>query len=149
MIDTFKKELREALENEKDTVEKTMLMFRIFVANYPKIGEILNQLRSAAITGDQWAKQKLGLIYTQLMEDLQKDIMGAMDAGIIRKVDPNLLAYLNVTLDEVIIGRVFIDDRYTLEEVALFVSDMLYHAFLTEKGREMFRLYNQSNMPHV
>ncbi|MBA3029497.1 MAG: TetR family transcriptional regulator [Desulfobacteraceae bacterium] len=144
VINNFKKETQIALAEEKDPVRRTTLMFEIFASHYPKIGEILNQLRSGAILGDPWAKEKLSAIYGQLMENVTREIKGAMKAGIIREVDPELLAFFNVLLDEVAMTRASMDNKYSIEDVIKFVADMLYHAFLTEKGKALFGPYDQS-----
>jgi AcrR family transcriptional regulator len=144
VISNFKKEIQVVLAKEKDPVHRTTLMFEIFSAHYPKIGEILNQLRSGAILGDSWARERLSAIYVQLMEYVSKEVKGAMKAGIIREVDPDLLSFFNVILDEVAITRASMDNQYTIEEVIKFVADMLYHAFLTEKGKKLFGPFDQS-----
>ena len=144
VIDNFKKERKRVLVGEKDPVKRTKVMFQIFVDHYPKIGEILNQLRSAAIIGDEWAKERLAAIYEQLSENTAKEIRVAMHAGFIRQVDPDLLAFFNVMLDEVAINRVTMDDRYTISEIGQFMADMLYRAFLTEKGKKAFGVTDQS-----
>ena len=144
VINNFKQERQAALADVKDPVQRTTVMFQIFSAHYPKIGEILNQLRSAAIVGDQWARERLSVIYGQLMENVTKEIKAAMKAGIIREVDPDILSFFNVALDEVAINLTSMDNRYSLAKVIRFVADMLYHAFLTEKGKALFGPFNQS-----
>lgn len=144
VINNFKKERQAALAGEKDPVKRTRLMFDIFASHYPKIGEILNQLRSGAILGDPWARERLSSIYGQLMENVSKEIKRAMEAGIIREVDPDLLSFFNVILDEIAMMRASMDNQYTINEIIKFVADMLYHAFLTEKGKKIFGPFDQS-----
>ena len=141
----YKQERKKILTGVKDPVERTRRMFENLEKHYPKMGEILNQLRSGAILGDSWAKKRLTLIYGQLMEHLMKEIKGAMAAGIIRKVDPELLAFFNIAIDELALTRTSMDNKYPNKEVIQFVADMFYHAFLTEKGKQMFRPDDQSN----
>ena len=147
VITNFKNERKKALVGEKNPSKRTAVMFQIFATHYPKIGEILNQLRSAAIIGDEWAKERLATIYEQLSENTAREIRKAMDAGFIRKVDPDLLAFFNVMLDEVAINRATMDSRYTISEIGRFMADMLYQAFLTEKGKKAFGVGEASESP--
>jgi hypothetical protein len=78
------------------------------------------------------------------MENVSKEIKRAMEAGIIREVDPDLLSFFNVILDEIAMMRASMDNQYTINEIIKFVADMLYHAFLTEKGKKIFGPFDQS-----
>ena len=144
VINNFKKEREIALLGEKEPVRRATLMFQIFSTHYPKIGEILNQLRSGVILGDPWAKEKLSAIYGQLMEYVSKENKGAIHAGTIRAVDPDLLSFFNIILVESAMIRASMDNKYTVDDIIKFAADMQYHAFLTEKGKKLFESYDQS-----
>jgi len=119
-------------------------MFEIFSKHYPKIGEILNQLRAGTVVGDQWSRERLSKLYGEMTKTVSDEIRAAIDLGLVRDVDPELLAFFNVLLDEIAVHRASIDDRYTARQVMSFVADMLYHAFLTEKGKQIFSAFNRS-----
>lgn len=144
VVKRFKQESRAALKNEEDPSQRSIIMFKIFYAHYPKIGEILNQLRSGVIIGDQWAKKRLSSLYKEMMENLVKEINGAIRNGIIRPVNPNLLAYFNLTINEAAMHLASMDDKRPIDETMHFVGDMLNHAFLTEKGKKSFDLFYKS-----
>jgi AcrR family transcriptional regulator len=141
VVKNFKREIKEALKGEKDLSRRSMIMFNTFYTHYPKIGEILNQLRSGVIIGDPWAKDRLFRLYREMMEDLIKEIQGAIKSGIVRPVNPTLLAYFNLAIDEVAMQLASMDDTYTIDEVMYFVGDMLNNAFLTEKGKKIFNIF--------
>ncbi|MFZ1986391.1 MAG: TetR family transcriptional regulator [Desulfatitalea sp.] len=144
VVKNFKREIKEALKGEKDLSRRSMIMFDTFYAHYPKIGEILNQLRSGVIIGDPWAKDRLSRLYREMMEDLIKEIQGAIKNGIVRPVNPTLLAYFNLVIDEVAMHLTSMDDTYSIDEVMYFVGDMLNNAFLTEKGKKIFNIFYKS-----
>ncbi len=144
VIKNFKKETREAVKNEKDPTRRSKIMFQIFYAHYPKIGEILNQLRSGVIIGDPWAKERLSRLYREMMENLIKEIQGAMRNGLLQPVDPVLLAYFNLAINEAAMHLTSMDDTYTIDDAMTFVGEMLNSAFLTEKGKERFDIFYKS-----
>jgi len=144
VVRNYRREAKEALAIEKDPVQRTRIMFQIFSKHYPKIGEILNQLRAGVAIGDQWAKERLSSLYGEMTKNVSKEIRAGIKIGVIRDVDPDLLAFLNVLLDEMAVHRASIDNKYTAQEIMSFVADMLYRAFLTEKGKNIFGAFNRS-----
>jgi len=147
VVKGFKKEIREALKGEKDLTRRSAIMFETFYAHYPKIGEILNQLRSGVIIGDPWAKDRWSRLYREMMENLITEIEAAIQSGIIRPAHPALLAYFNLAINEAAIHLASMDDTYSIDEVMYFVGDMLNNAFLTEKGKKIFNIFYKSPQP--
>lgn len=123
---------------EKDIGKRTVLMFRVFYKHYVKIGEIINQLRAGVAIGDEWARKRLAKLYEEMTKNIAREVAAGIRSGLIRPVDPELLGFFNILLNEIAVHRAALDQKYTLNQVMLFVADMLYHAFLTEKGRKVF-----------
>ncbi len=144
VIKNFKKEIRQKLQKEKDLSRRSMIMFEIFYAHYPKIGEILNQLRSGVIIGDQWSQERLAGVYKEMMEGLMREIAGAIKNGVIRPINPALLAYFNLAINEAAMHLASMDETYSIDEVMYFVGDMLNRSFLTEKGKKTFNIFYKS-----
>jgi len=144
VVKNFKKQIRESIKGEKDLTRRSKIMFETFYAHYPKIGEILNQLRSGVTIGDPWAKDRLSRLYGEMMENLIKEIKGAIANGIIRPVNPVLLAYFNLAIDEMAMHLASMDDTYSIDDVMYFVGNMLNAAFLTTKGKEIFNVFYKS-----
>jgi len=144
VIRNFKQEIRQAVKNEKDPTQRSKIMFKTFYAHYPKMGEILNQLRSGVIIGDPWAKERLSRLYREMMENLIKEIQGATNSGIFKSVDPVLLAYFNLAINEAAIHLASMGDMYSIDDAMAFVGEMLNNAFLTEKGKERFDIFYKS-----
>ena len=109
------------------------------------MGEILNQLRAGVAIGDQWARDRLSRVYKEMTENVAGQVREGMKHGLIRDVDPELLGFFNVLLDEMAMHRASLDNKYTINQVMLFVADMLYHAFLTEKGKKVFGPFSKKS----
>ena len=138
-------EMKEALAAEPSAAKRSIIMFEIFYANYSKIGEILHQLRAAVAIGDPWAKERLSKLYHEMTEEVSKRIKDGIKAGLIRDVDPELLSIFNVLLDETAMNLASVNDRYNINQILMFMADMLYRAFLTDKGKEVFRIFDRSS----
>lgn len=131
-------EFNATIEKEKDIGRRTVMMFRTFYTHYSKIGEIINQLKAGVAIGDEWAKERLQKLYAEMTKNIAREISLGIKNGLIRDVDPELHGFFNIMLNEIAVQRAALDDKYTVNDVMLFVADMLYHAFLTEKGKKVF-----------
>lgn len=131
-------EFNAVVQQEKDIGKRTVLMFRVFYRHYSQIGEIINQLRAGVAIGDEWARKRLAKLYEEMTKNIAREVDAGIRSGLIRPVDPDLLGFFNILLNEVAVHRASLDKKYTLNQVMLFVADMLYHAFLTEKGKRVF-----------
>jgi AcrR family transcriptional regulator len=143
VIQSLGEEFITALDQEKDIRRRTAVMFRVFYKHYSKIGEIINQLRAGAAIGDQWAKERLSKLYGEMTKNITREISTGIKNGLIRDVDPELLGFFNILIDEIAVHRASLDNKYTVNQVMLFVADMLSHAFLTEKGRKVFGTFDR------
>lgn len=141
VVRNFKKEIRQSIKGEKDLTRRSKVMFETFYAHYSKIGEILNQLRSGVIIGDPWARDRLSRLYREMMENLIREIQGAIHNGIIRPVNPVLLAYFNLAINEAAIHLASMDHAFTIDDAMYFVGNMLNTAFLTDKGKALFNIF--------
>ncbi len=131
-----RQEIEDALEDERNPLRRNLIMFRIFFENYPKIGEILNQLRAGLAINDEWARERLARVYRDLTDVLVREISEGIRQGRVREMDPDLLAFFLIANAEATIHRVSLDDRYSIEELAVFYDDFAKNGYLTEKGRK-------------
>lgn len=140
VIREFKRDLTPVLKNEKDLTKRTVLRFEAFYYNYARIGEILNQLRAGVAINDQWAKEKLRQVYSELTKEASEGIRNSIKLGHIRNMDPDLLTFFFVTLDEAVINWASMNEnKYTLKKIMYFLADFLYNGFLTPKGKESWQ----------
>ena len=136
VITTVKKELAAALSKEKDIAKRAVIMFQVYFDNYPKIGEIMNQLRAGAAVNDQWAKEKLRKMCREMSELLIEELKKGMEEGLVRKLDPELLAFFVLAVDEAIVHLASLEQKRNIAEVALFGDYFAKMGYLTTKGRQ-------------
>ena len=118
VIRKFKADYREALERADNIYMIGNILLESFHDNYPLIGEVLNQLRAGVAANDHWAMERLKKIYADLTEDFATYIRQAMDEGLMRDFDEELLAYIFINLAEATYQRVSFDDKYAFEDIA-------------------------------
>jgi AcrR family transcriptional regulator len=137
LIRGFREELGRALEDERNLVKRSILMFRFFSEHYPRLGEVLNQLRAGAIARDEWARERLARVYRELTKDLAAELERLIRRGLVRDMDPELLAYFLIAIAEAEMHRATLDDQHTIEELAAFAGDLQFNGLLTARGREV------------
>ncbi len=145
VVRKYTKEIKEAMKNEKDPTQRSKIMFKIFYAHYPMMGEILNQLRSGVIIGDPWSCERLSRLYREMMGNLIRELQGGMRNGIIRKIDPVLMAYFNLAVNEAAIHLTSMDKSYSIDVAMSFAGEILNNAFLTDKGNKEFNVFYKSS----
>lgn len=138
VVKRFKDKIKKELRGEKNLARRSTIMFNIFHDHYSDIGEILSQLRSGSIIGDPWAKSCLSNLYREMMADLVSELETAVEKGIVRPVNLRLLAYFNLAIDELAFHLTTMDETVDIEEVMLFIGDMLNRAFLTGNAPPVF-----------
>ncbi|MBI5062750.1 MAG: TetR/AcrR family transcriptional regulator [Desulfatitalea sp.] len=111
-----------AIKEEKDYFERMKIRGRVFFKNYSLYSEILNQLRAEIAGGEGWPQEKLKKIYHGLTNPVILEIKGAIDAGLIHPVDPDLMAYCLTGLVEITALRLTMDSKYTFEDVEGFLQ---------------------------
>ena len=136
VVKSFKREMKQKLKGEKDLAVRSTIMFEIFFEHYGSIGEILSQLRSGAVIGDPWARSSLSKLYAEMMEHLVFEFKMAIQNGTIRPVNPYLLAFFSLAIDESAILLASMEDHLSIDEIMSFVGDMLNTSFLTPRGQK-------------
>lgn len=118
-------EVADAIRKENNLVKRTVLRAKVFNENYLKYNEILNQLRAEMAGEDEWAANKVKKVYQQLAHPLIKEAEHAIKQGIIRAVDPDLLAYSLIGITEIMALRITLDKKYNFDQILLFIFDLL------------------------
>jgi len=118
-------EIAEVIKKEKDPIKRTALRARVFFENYQRYTEILNQLRAEIAGEDSWAQEKVKKIYWELTKPLIREAQQAIQQNVIRRLDPDLLAFALIGMVEILCLRISLDKKYSFEQVMLFMLDML------------------------
>lgn len=127
VIGKFRADYREALYEADDLFQVGNILLESFHDNYPLIGEVLNQLRAGVAANDPWAAESLKKIYADLTEDFALYIRRAVEEGLFRELNEELLAYIFINLAEATYQRVNFDDEYDFEDIAETILDCLYN----------------------
>jgi hypothetical protein len=86
---------------------------------------------------EQWPAQKIKKIYHDLTRPVIREIQEAVDAGIIRKIDPDLAAYALTGQIEMMSLRLSLDDKYNIEDVIAFILDLFVNPlFVNHKSKK-------------
>jgi len=115
----------DAIKTEKDLMKRWLLRGKAFYENYTKYNEILYQLRAETAGEDRWAQEKTKKIYHELTKPLIREARQAIDQGLFRKVDPDLLGYAMTGLIEIMSLRTTLDRKYSFEEIMAFIHDLI------------------------
>ena len=133
--DLFYQAVARAVKNTVDAVENSVRREKdFFVRNtrrlealqeyYPKFSEILTQLRAEA-ANPEWAGQNLRDVYYELSKPFIKEMREALDLGLIRPVDPDLLVFCVIGMCDTLLLRLSLDEKYDLGQVIAFMFDVM------------------------
>ena len=114
-----------AIKEENDFFKRMEIRGKVFYENYTKYNEILNQLRAEMASDDQWPEEKIKKIYHGLTKPVIQEIEAAVKKGIIRAIDPDLMAYALTGLIEIMSLRLSLDRKYTLKDTIDFIGDLI------------------------
>ena len=112
-----------AIMNEKDFVMRMLLRAKVFFEQYSRYSEILNQLRAEMTRDSKWFQERVKGIYQDLTRPLITEFTEAINQGIIRPIDPDLIAYAVTGLIETLSFRMTMDETYTIDRVIGFLID--------------------------
>jgi AcrR family transcriptional regulator/predicted DNA-binding transcriptional regulator AlpA len=114
-----------AIKEEGDFFNRMVIRGNVFYENYTKYNEILNQLRAEMAGDDHWPEEKIKKIYHGLTNPVIQEIDAAVKEGIIKPIDPDLLAYALTGLIEMMSLRLSLDRKYTLKDGMDFIADLI------------------------
>jgi len=125
-----------AIKNEQDFLERCKIRGRVFLENYTKYNEILNQLRAELTSEEHWPAQKMKKIYHGLTKPVIREFELAVKNGTIRKIDADLLAYGLTGMLEIMTLRRSLDDTYDAEKIIDFIAEVALKPLLIDKVGE-------------
>jgi len=74
---------------------------------------------------DLWPQDTVKKMYHNLTRPLIREAQQAVDLGIIKNVDPDLLAYAMTGLIEIMSLRTTLDQKYSFEKIIDFITDLI------------------------
>ena len=120
------RDIRETIAEVENPMEIPLSMLQIFRDSYPKLGDMINQLRAGVAIDDRWAQELLLRIYGNISQELSKTLKDLMDRGLAREADADLQAFIFTFIAEAVFQRASFDDKYSFEEIGSMVADWLY-----------------------
>jgi AcrR family transcriptional regulator/predicted DNA-binding transcriptional regulator AlpA len=118
-------ELREQIREEQDIIVRMFSRWAGFQSNYENFVGILLLLRISANSSDPTIRQKSIESYEAIIQPIRDDLQDAVNKGIVREVDPELIAYIFVGIAELLSFRLSLDAAYTPETVKGIVENMI------------------------
>ncbi len=115
------------IKGEANLWGRWVMRARAFFDNFDRYNEILHQLRAEMTHGD-WPAGKIEEVFQQLTKPLKMEIRQAMDQGVIRTMDEELLAYSAIGIIEGLTLRTLFDDTYSFQDVITFLGDLIFKA---------------------
>ncbi len=127
VIDDLNREVKAFLAREGDPLKNFQSFFRVYLNYYPKLGEIVNQLRAGIAINDKWALDNLRSIYHDISKIAITGVKVGMDVGLFRELDAELLAYYLIAVTESAFRYKFVDGRRSEQEAFAFFFDVVYN----------------------
>lgn len=126
-------EAETAIKGEKDFLERMKIRGRVFYKYYARYTEIINQLRAETGGDEKWPEDKIKKIYHGLTQPVIRDIEGAINEGILRNINPDLLSYSLTGQIEIMSLRLSLDRNCDVDEAIDFIVNLCLKPLLIEK----------------
>lgn len=118
----------QAIRHEQDPLRRLFIRGHMFYANYRKYIDTLNQVRGEMVA-HPWARNMIRKVYQRITGPLVREAEALMDAGIFRRVDPELFALTLVGIVEMMSLRMTFDEAYSFEQIDRFLMDLIVRGF--------------------
>ncbi len=120
-------EVESADQKETDFFKRNMLLAEVLGTIYPKLSELLIQVRAEAISGDSWAGQSLKNAFNEVTRPFIQDIQRGIEQGLIRPIDPVLFTSSLIGMFDMLVFRNSLDNQYDLDQIISFATDLIFN----------------------
>ena len=120
-------EAAQELREEESPYRRLVIRGEVFYRNYSKYNEILHQLRAEMADEDLWPQGRVKQAYKELTLPVSRELQDAIDKGLCRKLDTDLLAYALTGIIEIMSLRLKLDNKYNWDDVQEFMDDFIGH----------------------
>ena len=117
--------LEEAATKEVDVLRRAISTAKHYMENYTSFAGVINQFRGMMASGEPSAKHKFLELHNKLANPIINQIRIAIRKGVIREVDPELMASALMGIVEFLSFRVAFDPKRTPEEAISFMFDLV------------------------
>ncbi len=119
------KTLEEASTSDTDVLRTAISTAKYYMENYTYFAGVINQFRGMMASGEPTAKHKFLELHNKLADPIIHQIRVAIRRGLIRDVDPELLASAMMGIVEFLSFRVNFDEKRTSAESISFMVDLM------------------------
>jgi AcrR family transcriptional regulator len=120
---------------DSDLLRRSIQRARLFSEIYSRYSEIIHQLRAEMTSEESWAREKAIEVQRKMAEPIINEVRAAVEGGLIREVDPELLAFLVMGMVESLALRLTLDDKYTFDQAARFIMDIAVNGVVKDPER--------------
>jgi AcrR family transcriptional regulator len=117
--------VEKVIRKEKDIIKRNILRAEALNENFTNFSAILTQLRAEAVSQRKWGEKNIKKIYDDFSHPIISEARKAMEQGLIRGVDPDLLAFALIGMCEMLLFRKTLDAQYELDKIINFMLDLV------------------------
>ena len=121
------------IRKERDFFRRQHVRQLAFQKAFPGFMGILNLLRHAMVGDDPLLAQKAKDTLKAMIQPLVKEHRRAIDDGVLREFDVELVGYFTLILAEMVGFRLMMDDQYTIEEGVALTLDFILNGILNRE----------------
>jgi AcrR family transcriptional regulator len=108
-----------------DFQKRTATFAQYYMEHYEYFSGIVNQLRGMMAATEPSAREKFKILHNHLADTLVNEIRVAINKGLIRDVDPDLLAHSIMGMVEFLSIHIYFNDTHTTSQAISFMFDVL------------------------
>ncbi len=117
--------IEDAISRDGGSFGRAMTAARLYMENYDYYSGIINQLRGMMAATEPSAREKFIALHNQLADPIVRGIRAAIEQGLIREVDPELLARALMGIVEFLAIYLSFDDKHDAAEATSFMVDLV------------------------
>jgi AcrR family transcriptional regulator len=121
------------VRKERDFIERQRIKLREFLYSFPKFSGMLNLVRLSFQNDDPDLAKKARDTYKMLASPLTKDLQRAINEGVARSVDAEIISLLLMGMAENLGYFTLMDGRYSIEEGGEVLLDFMRRGLLEAK----------------
>jgi AcrR family transcriptional regulator/predicted DNA-binding transcriptional regulator AlpA len=125
LIKNTVKELEDAAAKEGDFLKAAVAVSQFYIENYGYFSGIINQLRGLMASAEPSAREKFIALHNSMADPIAREIRSAIKKGLIRDVDPELLARAIMGMVEFLSIFLSFDERHSAPQAISFMIDLI------------------------
>jgi len=115
----------EVIRKGGDLIREATSIAVFYIQNYEYFSGIINQLRGMMAAEDPMARDKFVSLHYQLAEPIERSVRQAIEEGLIREVDPELLAHALMGIVEFLSIHLTFSQKHTPSQAVSFMTDLI------------------------